>query len=222
MTRNKIEKLLKEITGKEAKVEHPADARHGDYSTNVAMKAKLDAKKIVRKIEDNPMFEKVEVVEPGFINFWIGKKELGRLFSEFVKKGPKILLRKPEKKETIVIEYSSPNIAKPLGVHHLRSTIIGQALVDILRFVGHKVISLSFPGDWGTQFGFLIAAFKHWGNKEKIKKNPTPEMLELYVRFSQEAKKDPKLVEEGRREFKKLEEGDKENRKIWKCFLEES
>ena len=222
MIRDEIKKLLKEITGKEAKVEHPADARHGDYSTNVAMKAKLDAKKIVRKIEDNPMFEKVEVVEPGFINFWIGKKELGRLFSEFVKRGSKILLRKPEKKETIVIEYSSPNIAKPLGVHHLRSTIIGQALVDILRFVGHKVISLSFPGDWGTQFGFLIAAFKRWGNKEKIKKNPTPEMLELYVRFSQEAKKDPKLVEEGRREFKKLEEGDKENRKIWKWFLEES
>lgn len=84
------------------------------------------------------------------------------------------------------------------------------------------MISLSFPGDWGTQFGFLIAAFKHWGNREKLKKNPIPEMLNLYVHFSQAAKKDPKLVEEGRQEFKKLEEGDKENRKIWKWFLDES
>lgn len=222
MIRDKIKKLLKETTGKEARVEHPADVRHGDYSTNIAMKAKLDTKEIVKKIKDNPMFEKVEIAPPGFINFWIDKKELERLFLELIKRGPKIFQKKPEKKETIVIEYSSPNIAKPLGVHHLRSTIIGQALVNILRFIGHEVISLSFPGDWGTQFGFLIAAFKRWGNREKLKKDPIPEMLELYVRFSQAAKKDPKLIEEGREEFKKLEDGDKENREIWKWFLEES
>ncbi len=222
MIRDKIKKLLKEITGKEAKVEHPEDTRHGDYSTNIAMRTGLDAKEIVKKIENNPMFEKVEVAPPGFINFWIDKKELERLFLELIERGPKIFQKKPEKKETIVIEYSSPNIAKPLGVHHLRSTIIGQALVNILRFIGHKVVSLSFPGDWGTQFGFLIAAFKRWGNREKLRRNPIPEMLDLYVRFSQAAKKDPKLIEEGREEFKKLEEGDRENRKIWKWFLEES
>ena len=222
MIRDKIKKLLKETTGKEAKVEHPEDMRHGDYSTNIAMRTGLDAKEIVKKIENNPMFEKVEVAPPGFINFWIDKKELERLFLDFIEKGPKIFQKKPEKKETIVIEYSSPNIAKPLGVHHLRSTIIGQALVDILRFIGHKVVSLSFPGDWGTQFGFLIAAFKRWGNREKLKRDPIPEMLNLYVRFSQAAKKDPRLIEEGREEFKKLEEGNRENRKIWKWFLEES
>ncbi|MBZ9572847.1 arginine--tRNA ligase [Patescibacteria group bacterium] len=226
------EKVFPKFDIPEIKIEHPKEKIHGDYSTNIAMEIAKQVKKKPMEIAENlksqisnlksDLFEKIEVAEPGFVNFWISKKELERLFSEFVKKGPKIFQRRPKKKETIVIEYSSPNIAKPLGVHHLRSTIIGQALVNILRFVGHKVISLSFPGDWGTQFGFLIAAFKRWGNREKLKKNPIPEMLDLYVRFSQEAKKDPKLIEEGRREFKKLEEGDKENRKIWKWFSEES
>jgi len=226
------ERIFPEFDIPEIKIEHPKEKIHGDYSTNISMEVAKKVRKNPMEIAENlksqifdlkfDFFEKVEAVEPGFINFWISKKKLERLFSEIVKKGPKIFQKKPEKKETIVIEYSSPNIAKPLGVHHLRSTIIGQALVNILRFAGHKVISLSFPGDWGTQFGFLIAAFKRWGSREKLKENPIPEMLNLYVRFSQAAKKDPKLVEEGRQEFKKLEEGDKENRKIWKWFLEES
>lgn len=216
----------------EIKIEHPEEKIHGDYATNVALQiaktAKKNPKEIAKtlsrqlRVKGKRVFEKIEIAGPGFINFWIRNQELERMFSEALSQGMKIFQRKPEKRGTIVIEYSSPNIAKPLGIHHLRSTIIGQALVNILRFFGYKVISLSFPGDWGTQFGLLIAAYKRWGDEEKLKKNPISEMLNLYVRFSRAAKKDPKLIEEGKREFKKLEEGDLENRKLWQWFSKES
>jgi len=220
--KNLIKKAVKNLYNKEVgvEIERPAEAAYGDYSTNIAMALKKNPQEIANGIKSD-ILEKIEV-KNGFINFWISKKELERLFSEVLKKGIKTLQGKAEERETIVIEYSSPNIAKPLGVHHLRSTIIGQALVNILRFVGHKVISLSFPGDWGTQFGLLIAGYKRWGDKAKLKKNPIPEMLNLYVRFSEAAAKDPKLLEEGRQEFKKLEGGNLENRKLWKWFSEES
>jgi arginyl-tRNA synthetase len=181
------------------------------------------AKGIVSKIKSqkSKVFTKVEVAPPGFINFWIAPEVFQNNLKEILNKRDKFG-QGQIKKQTIVVEYSSPNIAKPLGVHHLRSTIIGQALVNILRFVGYQVISLSFPGDWGTQFGLLIAGYKRWGNAQKIKKQPIAEMLRLYVKFSQAAKKNPKLLEQGRKEFKKIEQGDKENQKLWKWFLGES
>ncbi len=217
-----VEKSVKDLykTEAEVEIEQPENKNFGDYSTNIAMVLKKNPQEIVDNIKSD-ILEKIEV-KNGFVNFWVSKKELERLFSRIAKEGVKVFQKKAKKRETIVIEYSSPNIAKPLGVHHLRSTIIGQALVNILRFVGYKVISLSFPGDWGTQFGLLIAAYKRWGDKEKLKRNPISEMLNLYVRFSQAAKEDQKLLEEGRQEFKKLEGGDKKNKKIWQWFLEES
>lgn len=245
MTRQEVTKLLektiKELQKEEIfskfnipqiQVEKPKEEIHGDYATNIAMQiaklikqepieiAELISQKL--KLKSQKLFERVEVVKPGFINFWISQKEIEKLYSEYLKRGVKVFQKKPQKKETIVIEYSSPNIAKPLGIHHLRSTIIGQALVNILRFVGHKVISLSFPGDWGTQFGLLIAAYKKWGDKKKLKESPISEMLNLYVRFSEAVKGNPELAKEGRIEFKKLEEGNSENQKLWKWFLEES
>lgn len=236
-----IEKAIKELQkeGKlpdfdmsKIKVERPEEETHGDYSTNVALVLAKTSRRDPMEIGENirtqilklesKHFEKIEIVKPGFINFLVSREKLERLFSGVANKGIRIFQGKTEKKETIVIEYSSPNIAKPLGIHHLPTTIIGQALVNILRFAGHKVVSLSFPGDWGTQFGLLIAGYKRWGDKDKLKKNPIHEMLELYVRFSQAAKEDPELLEEGRKEFKKLEEGDKGNRKLWSWFTKES
>jgi len=213
----------------------PENERHGHYSTNVALKLAKALKKnpmeiaedITKKLkaQNLKLFAEIEVAAPGFINFWLSEKYLTAGLKEILRKKQKFGQGQP-KKQTIVIEYSSPNIAKPLGVHHLRSTIIGQALVNILRFAGYKAISLSFPGDWGTQFGLLIAGYKKWGSPEKIKNPPTGgpinEMLRLYVKFSQAAKKNPKLFEQGRKEFKKLEQGDKENRLLWKWFLDES
>ncbi|MFH1180888.1 MAG: arginine--tRNA ligase [bacterium] len=220
--KNLVEKAVKELygIGAEIRIDQPENADFGDYSTNVAMLLKKNPQEVAGAIK-SPILEKVEV-KNGFINFWVSQRELEKLYSEYLKKGVRFFQNKPQKKEIIVIEYSSPNIAKPLGIHHLRSTIIGQALVNILRFIGHKIISLSFPGDFGTQFGFLIAAYKRWGGREKLKKNPISEMLNLYVRFSQAAKEDPRLLEDGRREFKKLEQGDIENKKLWKWFSDES
>ena len=223
MIRQEIIKLIQKATGEteeKIQVERPENEVYGDYSTNIALQLKKDPKEIADKLKSD-IFERVEV-KNGFINFWISENKLKDLFSEVADKGVRIFQNKIKERGTIVIEYSSPNIAKPLGVHHLGSTVIGQALVNILRFVGYKVISLSFPGDWGTQFGLLIAAYKRWGNKEKLKENPIGEMLDLYVRFSKDAKENPELLKKGRDEFKKLEEGDKENKKIWKWFLEES
>jgi len=228
----KLENKNPELRGLKFLVEKSKDKNHGNYSTNIALQIaritkenpQTAAEAIKLEIENQkPDFlEKTQIAVPGFINFWIKKESLEKAYLDFIKNGQKIFQKKLEKKETIVIEYSSPNIAKPLGIHHLRTTVIGQALVNILRFYGHKVISLSYPGDWGTQFGFLISAYKRWGSKEKLKKNPIMEMLDLYVKFSSEAKQNQELINEGRQEFKKLEQGDKENRKIWRWFLKES
>lgn len=118
----------------------------------------------------------------------------------------------------IIIDYSSPNIAKPMSVGHLRSTIIGQSLYNILTFLGYKCIGDNHLGDIGTQFGKLIVAYKLWGNKEKIEENPINELMNLYVRFHKEANNN--LEEEAKKWSKKLEEGDKEVYEIWKWIIE--
>lgn len=209
-------------------VEVPENPEHGDYAANVALVLAKQLKRppleVAQEINDqlSMINYRTAVAPPGFINFWVSGnfllKSLGKMLQE-PKTWGQIDIGKGR---TVVVEYSSPNIAKPLGVHHLRSTIIGQAIINLLRAAGFKAVSLSFPGDWGTQFGLLIAAYKQWGNPEKIKQHPIDEMLNLYVRYSQAAKEDPRLLDEGRREFKKLEEGDPENHKLWKWFLEES
>jgi len=233
MIKSKIEDYLKKAIEDKTTVEVfvPENEKFGHYSTNAALKlAKVlkqnpieGAKDITEKLkaQNLKLFADIEVVAPGFINFFISQEYLAENLEEILNKKDKFG-QGENKKQTIVIEYSSPNIAKPLGIHHLSATIIGQALVDILRFSGYKVISLSFPGDWGTQFGLLIAGYKKWGDSEKIKKGPISELLNLYVKFSEAAKNDPKLLDEGRNEFKKLEAGDKENLKLWEWFSKES
>lgn len=117
-----------------------------------------------------------------------------------------------------IIDYSSPNVAKPIGVGHMRSTNIGQALKNILEKTGYAVIGHNYIGDWGTQFGKLIYAYQNWGNEEKIKKNPLTELKNLYVQFHEEAEKNPKLEDNAREIFKKLEQKDPTLLKLWKEF----
>ena len=119
---------------------------------------------------------------------------------------------------TMFIDYSSPNIAKPIGVGHLRSTIIGQSLANLYEKVGFSVIRDNHLGDWGTQFGSLIYAYKNWGDDEKISQNPIEELKELYVRFNTQAENEPKLKDEARKLFTQLEQGDQELVEIWKRF----
>ncbi|MCR4260842.1 MAG: arginine--tRNA ligase, partial [Candidatus Colwellbacteria bacterium] len=130
--------------------------------------------------------------------------------------------KKNKDKETVIVEYSAPNIAKPMHVGHLRSTIIGDAIANVFEFTGYSVVRWNYIGDWGTQFGKLIAAYKKWGKRREVARNPVEKLEELYVRFHKELKDNPVLEDEGREEFKKLENGDKKNRKLWRWFKKES
>jgi arginyl-tRNA synthetase len=122
----------------------------------------------------------------------------------------------------VPIDLSSPNIAKPFSMGHLRSTVIGNAIANIMEKHGYRPIRINHLGDWGTQFGKLIVAYKLWGDEEKVKAEPIKELLHLYVRFHEEAEKDPSLEDQGREWFKKLEDGDEEARRLWQWFRDES
>lgn len=122
------------------------------------------------------------------------------------------------KNKTVIIDYSSPNIAKPFGVGHLRSTVIGQALANLYQAVGFSVIRDNHLGDWGTQFGALIYAYAHWGNEEIVSANPIEELKNLYVRFNEESKDNPALKDEARKLFSQLEQGDQKLVEMWKKF----
>jgi len=214
----------------EIKIEHPAEKMHGDYSTNVAMviskrinKNPIDVANLITQslnhLVTKSLFDEVEVAKPGFINFFLKKSVLINGLKRILREGDKYGSSKIGKGTTVVIDYSSPNIAKPFGIGHLRSTIIGQAIYNIYKFLGWKCIGDNHLGDWGTQFGKLIVAIKRWGEKE-IKDYSIEYLEKLYVKFHQEAELNPTLEEEARSWFKKLEEGDKEAKKIWKICID--
>ncbi len=122
----------------------------------------------------------------------------------------------------VIIEMSSPNIAKPFGIGHLRSTMIGNALYNLYKTLGYDALRINHLGDWGTQFGKQIVAYKRWGDAEKIAKDPIQEFLNIYVKFHEEAESHPELEEEARMWFKKLEDGDDEALQLWQYFIDES
>lgn len=218
-----IEKELQklDITDVSIIVDYPSDAKHGDYTSNVAMVAakKLGknprelAEEIKGKLKDAAMFEKVEVAGPGFLNFWIKDEVLvaNKIAHSQIGKGKKI-----------IVEYSSPNIAKPFTIGHLRTTIIGDTVANLLQAVGYEVFRDNHIGDWGTQFGKQIAAIKKWGDIDLIQESdhPVKELVALYVKFHEEAEKNPELEDEARAWFKKLEDGDPEARELWQKCIE--
>jgi arginyl-tRNA synthetase len=160
--------------------------------------------------------EKAEAAGNGFINFFVSPELYIDAFKHFKPNAPKL------KKEKLIIEFSSPNVAKPIHVGHLRNTILGEFLCRLHEAAGHNVIRWNHLGDWGTQFGKLIVAYKKWGDRKKVDKNPITELLALYVRFTQEAKQDDALEDEARKEFHKLEHGDTVNKKLLDWFLKET
>jgi arginyl-tRNA synthetase len=224
--KNSICQLFPKIKIPEFQVEHPEKREFGDYSTNLAFLIAKELKKkpieianqIAKSIQKEKIFERVEVKEPGFINFFLSPDFLFKELKKILKEKENYGKSKIGKGKTVIIDYSSPNIAKPFGIGHLRSTIIGQALYNIYKFLGYKVIGDNHLGDWGTQFGKLIFAIKNWG-KKKVEDYSIEELEELYVKFHKEAEKNPQLEEEGRKWFKKLEEGDREARMIWKILV---
>lgn len=210
-------------------IEYPGDSAHGDYACNIALRLAKDLGMKPREVAEtiipninNELIEKVDIAGPGFINFFISRKYLEEEIEKVLKEKEKYGRLEIGSHKTIVLDYSSPNIAKPLGVHHLLSTIIGQSLCNILKNLGFETVSVNHIGDWGTQFGKLIYAYKKWGSKEQVEKDPINELLKLYIKFHEEAEKNPEIDEEGRKEFKKFEQGDQENKKLWEWFVEES
>ncbi len=209
-------------------IEIPKTRELGDYAipcfafSKILRKSPQDIANMLKEKLNNELYEKVEVVN-GYLNIFINKK----ILTEYIIN--KILTERNNygnnnegEGKNIVIDYSSPNIAKPFGVGHLRSTVIGNALKHICEKKGYKVISINHLGDWGTQFGKLIYAYKTWGDEKRIYENPIDELKNLYVRFHKEAENNPQLEDEGRKWFKKLEDGDPEALRLWKWFKEES
>ncbi len=164
------------------------------------------------------IIESAEAID-GFINLTLKQKDFySQIIREINNQKDNFGSSDINAKKIAIIDYSSPNIAKPIGVGHMRSTNIGQALKNILEKTGYTVISHNYIGDWGTQFGKLIYAYQNWGNKEKIKENPLTELKNLYVQFHEEAEKNPELEDKAREIFKKLEQKDSELLKLWKEF----
>lgn len=204
--------------------------KNGDFACNIALKLckvvknspQETAEKILNEIILPTEIQKSEFAHPGFINFYLGIDYLTSRIQALINQQNIDLSSEANKTQKIIVEYSQPNIAKPLGVHHLLSTIIGQSLYNIHKSLGYDTISINHIGDWGTQFGKLIYAYRTWGDKDEIEKDPINELLKLYIKFHSESDKDPDLDDKGREEFKKLEDGDQENLKLLKWITEVS
>ncbi len=206
----------------------PPDPQFGDYTTPIVFKiskqinkSPFETAQLISNylLANKPSFiKKIEAKEPGYLNFFIEEKFLFREFKNLLKNKKRF----QKKQQPIIIEYSSPNIAKPMHIGHLRSTIIGETLARIYEFFNFRIIRWNYLGDWGTQFGKLIIAYKLWGNKKEIQKDPINNLLKLYQKFHQEVKNNPQLEEMARKEFKKLVLKDKTNIKIWQWFKKES
>ena len=160
-------------------------------------------------------------VKGGYLNFFLNQSSFAAdILAAVAKAGADYGSSSKGEGKTIVLDYSSVNIAKPFHIGHLSTTAIGNSLYRIYSFLGYHCVGVNHLGDWGTQFGKLIAAYKHWGSREEIEKKSIHGLLELYVRFHEEAKKDPALDDEGRAWFKKIEDGDAEALEIFGWFKE--
>ena len=207
-------------------IQNSTKKEFGDFQTNFAMmSSKLIGKNpreiantIIENFAKNDIIEKLEVAGPGFINIFLKNsflnEEIKKLENEkydfsFLNTG-----------KTVIIDYSSPNIAKRMHIGHLRSTIIGDSIKRILNFLGFKTLADNHIGDWGTQFGKLIVAYKNWLDKKAYEEDPIGELERIYVLFSDKAKKDPALEDEAREELKKLQLGNEDNQKLWKEFID--
>lgn len=206
----------------EPQVTITTDARFGDYQTNVAMvlarQAKANprqlAQQIIGNLDVSEMCGTPEIAGAGFINFrlnpaWIEKRIADVAVDE------RVGVPAPAKPETFVVDFSSPNVAKPMHVGHIRSTILGDSLSRIAAFVGHKVVRDNHIGDWGTQFGKIIYGWKNFLNKDAVKEHPIEEFERLYKKTNELADGDEAVAEACRAELVKLQEGDPENLKIW-------
>lgn len=207
-------------------IEIPPQDNMGDYSFPCFSLAKtlrknpaLIAEDLAKEF-DTEGFEKVENLN-AYLNFYVDRKVFEEeILKEILEKKEKYGSSDKGSGKNIVIDFSSVNIAKPFHIGHIRSTVIGDALRNIHKFLGYNTIASNYIGDYGTQFGTMIAAYKLWGDEEKLKENPIKELLALYVRYNSEAADDEKMMDDARAEFMNLENGEEEATRLWKHFKE--
>lgn len=208
-------------------MEIPPQPNMGDYAFPCFQLAKvmrkapnMIAKELAEKVEKDNIVEKAEAAG-GYLNFFVNKEEfIKQVINQVIQQGDKYGSSDEGEGKTVLVEFSSPNIAKPFHIGHLVNTITGNAIEKIFKHLGYNTVKLNHIGDYGTQFGKLISAYKRWGNDEVIEKDPINELMNIYVKFHEEAEKDPSLEDEGRYYFKKLEEGDPEAVALWEKFRE--
>ncbi|MEJ6951676.1 arginine--tRNA ligase [Natronospora cellulosivora (SeqCode)] len=232
------EKLVEIITGKydtidkeeiEELIETPPQEDMGDLAlpcfkfAQVFRKApNLIADEIVSEIGDSKYFEEIKSMGP-YLNFFIDKKLIAKTVAEnVIEEGDNYGSSNLGEDKNVIVEFSSPNIAKQFHIGHIRTTVIGHALRNIYDFLGFNTIAINHLGDYGTQFGKQILAFKKWGDRSQVEKDPIPELLKLYIKFHEVAEEKPELEDEARAWFKKLEDGDQEAKELWKWFKDVS
>lgn len=225
--KEKIEDLtLEEIV---ALIEVPPNKEMGDFAFPCFKLAKVFRKApnmiaadLAENIEANGAISKVMPLG-GYVNFFVNKSQLAKtVINDVLTKKEKYGHSDLGQEKAVVIDFSSPNIAKPFHIGHIRTTVIGNALYKIYDSQGYNVVRVNHLGDYGTQFGKLIVAFKLWGSKEAVEANPIPELLKLYVKFHEEAEQKPEMEDEARAWFTKLENGDEEAKDLWQWFRDES
>ncbi len=222
-----MDDLMKAVT-----VEEPRDSSHGDYASGLAMRLTKVLGKSPAAIAEAVMavfpkdyrVEKLEFAAPGFINVTLSsaflQETVKTLESGFsIERGIKT---GADHTRPVIVEYSSTNAAKHMGVHHIITTILGDAIANLFEFMGHEVIRINHLGDWGTHFGKIIYAIEQWGDKAEVEAHPNDEFTRLYVKFHEEAEKNPALEDEARKLFKALETGDPERLALWKWVVHES
>ncbi|MFA5634396.1 MAG: arginine--tRNA ligase, partial [Anaerovoracaceae bacterium] len=215
-----------ELTGM---IEIPTDSKLGDYAFPCFRLAKvmrkspaIIAKDIAEKLSNDKMFERVESVN-AYVNMFMGREVFIReVLSEVAEMKEGYGSSDIGQNRKVVVEYSSPNIAKPFHIGHIRSTVIGNAIYKLYDFLGFDAVRINHLGDYGTQFGKMIVSYRRWGNKEDVEKSPIQALLGYYVKFHEEAEKDPSLEEEARATFTLLENGAEEETALWKWFRDES
>lgn len=210
-------------------IEVPADSSKGDYAFPCFKLAKIMrkappmiAKSIAEAIEGEELFQKVESVN-AYVNMFVSKAEFaGNVVREVLEKDKDFGRSDMGEGKTVIVEYSSPNIAKPFHIGHIRSTVIGNSIYKIYDFLGYDTVRINHLGDYGTQFGKMICAYRRWGNKEDVIREPIKSLLSYYTKFHEEAEKDPSLEDEARAIFVKLENGEPEEVELWQWFRDES
>lgn len=213
-----VSKILKKEHIAEDLLQAPPSPEMGDFALPCFSLAKEFkkapqeiAKDLEKKLKPSKYIEKIQASGP-YLNFFVNKASYNKEVIETKSK------KKKGNNKTITLDFSQPNIMKPFNIAHLRSTMIGNALSQILTYEGYKVIKINHLGDWGTQFGKMMYAYETWGNKDDLMKDPMHYMTDLYVKFHKEAETDPSLEDKGRQWFAKLEKGDKKARTYWELF----